>query len=74
MPLLKFSEMGFFQKVLDKLSDPNIAYMLMMLGFFGILFELFNPGSIFPGIVGVIFLIFAFYSMSTMPVNYAGLA
>ena len=67
-------EMGFFQKVLDRLSDPNIAYMLMMIGFFGILFELFNPGSIFPGIVGVIALIFAFYSMSSMPVNYAGLS
>lgn len=67
-------EMGFFQKVLDKLSDPNIAYMLMMIGFFGILFELFNPGAIFPGIIGVIALIFAFYSMSSMPVNYAGLS
>jgi membrane-bound serine protease (ClpP class) len=68
------SEMGFFQKILDKLSDPNISYILMMLGFYGIMFELFNPGSIFPGIAGVIFLIFAFYSMSSMPVNYAALA
>src|SRR6185369_709959 len=57
-------DMGFFQKVLDRLSDPNIAYLLMMIGFYGILFELFNPGAIFPGIVGVISLIFAFYSMS----------
>lgn len=67
-------EMGFFQKVLSRLSDPNIAYIIMMLGFFGLLFELFNPGAIFPGIVGVICLILAFYSMSSMPVNYAGLA
>jgi membrane-bound serine protease (ClpP class) len=71
---IKTSDMGFFQKVLDKLSDPNISYMLMMLGFFGLLFELFNPGAIFPGIVGVIFLVLAFYSMSSMPVNYAGLS
>ena len=71
---IQSSQMGFFQKVLDRLSDPNISYMLMMLGFFGILFELFNPGLIFPGIAGVIFLILAFYSMSSMPVNYAGLA
>ena len=71
---IQSSEMGFFQKILDRLSDPNIAYMLMMLGFYGIMFELFNPGSIFPGIAGVIFLIFAFYSMSSMPVNYAGLS
>ena len=67
-------EMGFFQKILNKISDPNIAYMLMMLGFFGLLFELFNPGAIFPGIAGVIFLVLAFYSMSSMPVNYAGLS
>lgn len=71
---IQTSDMGFFQKVLDKLSDPNISYMLMMLGFFGLLFELFNPGAIFPGIVGVIFLVLAFYSMSSMPVNYAGLS
>ena len=65
-------EMGFFQKILSMISDPNIAYILMMLGFFGLIFELFSPGAIFPGIAGVIFLILAFYAMSTMPVNYAG--
>ncbi len=64
--------MGWFQKILSRISDPNIAYILMMLGFFGLLFELFNPGAIFPGIVGVICLVLAFYSMSSMPVNYAG--
>ena len=67
-------EMGFFQKVLSRLSDPNISYIIMMLGFYGLLFELFSPGAIFPGIIGVICLILAFYSMSSMPVNYAGLA
>ena len=67
-------EMGFFLKVLNFISDPNIAYLLMMFGFFGILFELFNPGSIFPGIVGVISLILAFYALSSLPVNYAGVA
>ena len=71
---VSYLEMGFFQKVLSRLSDPNIAYIIMMLGFYGLLFELFSPGAIFPGIVGVICLILAFYSMSSMPVNYAGLA
>lgn len=67
-------EMGLFLKVLSKLSDPNIAYVLMMIGFFGLVFELFNPGAIFPGIVGVISLILAFYAMSSLPVNYAAVA
>lgn len=67
-------EMGFFQKVLSRISDPNIAYIIMMLGFYGLLFELFSPGAIFPGVIGVICLILAFYSMSSMPVNYAGIA
>src|SRR5208283_1774540 len=67
-------EKPFQQKILDILSDPNIAYIFMMLGFYGLLFELYNPGSILPGIVGVISLIIAFYSMHTLPINYAGLA
>jgi len=71
---IQSGEMGFFQKVLNGISDPNISYILMMLGFFGLIFELFNPGAIFPGIAGVIFLVLAFYSMSSMPVNYAGLS
>ena len=67
-------EMGWSEKVLDVLSDPNIAYILFMLGVYGLLFELYNPGSILPGIVGVIGLILAFYSFHTLPINYAGLA
>ncbi|MBS1729459.1 MAG: nodulation protein NfeD [Bacteroidetes bacterium] len=68
------NDMGFFAKILDKMSDPNIAYLLIMLGFYGILFELFSPGAIFPGIVGVISLVLGFYAMSMLPVNYAGIA
>jgi membrane-bound serine protease (ClpP class) len=67
-------EMTFAEKLLDLISDPNVAYILMILGFYGILFELYSPGAIFPGVMGVICLILAFYSMHTLPVNYAGLA
>lgn len=71
---LEEGEMGFTERLLDVLSDPNIAYILMLLGIYGLLFELYNPGSILPGVVGGISLILAFYSMHTLPINFAGLA
>lgn len=71
---VEYAEMTFKEKFLDTLSDPNIAYILMMLGIYGLFFELYNPGSIFPGVVGGICLILAFYSLNTLPVNYAGIA
>ena len=67
-------EMNFSERLLNMISDPNIAYILMMLGFYGILFELYSPGAIAPGVIGVICMILAFYAMHTLPVNYAGLA
>lgn len=70
---LKHIEMTLRQRILDALSNPNIAYMLMLLGFYGLFFELSNPGAILPGIVGAISLILAFYSLQALPVNYAGL-
>ena len=71
---IDFMDMGFAEKILNIISDPTIAYLLMMLGMYGILFELYSPGAIFPGIVGVIALLLALYSLHMMPVNYAGLA
>jgi membrane-bound serine protease (ClpP class) len=62
------------QKLLGVLVDPNVAYILMLLGFYGLLFELQNPGAILPGVVGGICLILAFLALSTLPVNYAGVA
>jgi membrane-bound serine protease (ClpP class) len=67
-------EMSFVEKLLNMLSDPNVAYVLMMIGFYGILFELYNPSIMVPGIVGGICLILAFYAMHTLPINYAGIA
>lgn len=65
-------EMSTRQKILKTISNPNIAYILMMLGFFGLLFEVTHPGIGFPGVAGAICLILAFYSFQTLPVNYAG--
>lgn len=65
---------GFRQKLLGILDDPNVAYILLMLGFYGLLFELQNPGAILPGVVGGICLILAFLSLSTLPINAAGIA
>ena len=61
-------------RLLAPLVDPNIAYLLLMLGFYGILFELQNPGAILPGVAGAIFLLLAFFALSALPVNAAGLA
>ncbi len=66
-------EMSLRYKILNVITDPNVAYMLMLLGFYGLFFELTNPGSIFPGVMGGICLILAFYAFQTLPVNYAGL-
>ena len=67
-------KMTVWEKLLDFISDPNVTYILFLVGLFGILFELYNPGAILPGIAGVIALILSFYSMHTLPINYAGLA
>jgi membrane-bound serine protease (ClpP class) len=66
-------EMGMRLKILDIIGDPNVAYILMLIGFYGLLFELMSPGSILPGVVGAIALVLAFYALQKLPVNYAGL-
>ena len=64
--------MGIRHRILSSLANPNIAYILMMIGVYGIFFELSNPGAVFPGVVGGISLILGFYSLQTLSANYAG--
>jgi membrane-bound serine protease (ClpP class) len=66
-------EMTWRQRGLNVLSDPNIAYLLFLLGMAGIFFEIYNPGVVIPGVVGGISMILALYALHTLPVNYAGL-
>ena len=68
-----FREMSKRQRILDIISNPNVAYILMMLGLVGLYLELSSPGLILPGVVGGISLILALYAIQTLPVNYAGL-
>lgn len=67
-------EMDARQQFFNVLANPNIAYIFLILGFYGLLFEVTHPGTGLPGILGAIFLILGFYSMQTLPTNYAGLA
>jgi membrane-bound serine protease (ClpP class) len=67
-------QMGWRYRFLDIISNPTIAYIMLMLGIYGIFFELSNPGAILPGVIGAIFLILAFFALQMLPINYAGLA
>jgi len=62
------------QRLLKYLADPSVAYILMLLGIYGLFFELSNPGSLIPGILGGISLLLALFAFQSLPVNYAGVA
>lgn len=66
-------EMNLRFRVLNAISNPNVAYILMMIGLVGLYFELSNPGAVLPGVVGAVSLVLAFYALQTLTVNYAGL-
>lgn len=66
-------EKGLRFKILDTIANPNIAFILLLIGVYGIFFELMNPGAILPGVVGGIALLLAFFSLQALPVNYVGL-
>jgi len=65
-------EMKLVEDFLYAIADPNIAYLLLSLAMLGIMVEIFNPGLIFPGVVGAISLLLAFFSLGVLPVNWAG--
>ncbi len=66
-------EMGTRQKILAAISDPNISYILLLIGLAGLYFEFSNPGAILPGVIGGISLLMAFFGLATLPVNYTGI-
>ncbi|UCC17318.1 MAG: nodulation protein NfeD [Dehalococcoidales bacterium] len=67
------NEMSFIEKFLHAISDPNIAYILMSVGSIGIMAEIYNPGALFPGIIGAICLLMAFYSLGVLEANIGGI-
>jgi membrane-bound serine protease (ClpP class) len=71
---LRHVEMNLRQHLLSLLADPNVAYMLLMLGAAGLFFEISTPGVVLPGVVGGISLVLGLYALQLLPVNYAGLA
>ena len=66
-------DQGIRFRILDAIANPNIAFILLLIGVYGIFFELMNPGAILPGVVGGIALLLAFFSLQALPVNYVGL-
>ncbi|MCI0400162.1 MAG: nodulation protein NfeD [Gammaproteobacteria bacterium] len=80
---IKLSTQGLITQAIDPdwrsrllavITNPNVAYILMLLGVYGLIFELANPGAVLPGVMGAICLLLALYALQVLPVNYAGLA
>jgi membrane-bound serine protease (ClpP class) len=71
---LRFHKMGFLEGILHTVVRPEVAYMLLLLGFYGLIFELYNPGVGLAGVLGGIALILGFYALSVLPTSWAGVA
>jgi membrane-bound serine protease (ClpP class) len=72
-PTITTYNMSWRDRFFDKISDPNIAYLFMLAGIYGILFELYNPGAVFPGVIGGLGLLLAFFAFQALPVNAIGI-
>jgi membrane-bound serine protease (ClpP class) len=59
-------------RIVEAITDPNIAYLLLVIGFMGLFAELFHPGAVLPGVAGAIALILAFVALTSLPVNWVG--
>ena len=66
--------MSALESFLLTITNPTIAYVLLSMGSLGLLLELYNPGSVFPGVIGGICLLLAFFALGTLPLNFAGVA
>ena len=71
--VLNTKKMGTRQGILAAISNPNIAYLLLLIGLAGLYFEFSTPGAILPGVIGGISLLLAFFGLSTLPVSYTGI-
>jgi membrane-bound serine protease (ClpP class) len=71
---IRRADMSALESFLLTITNPTIAYILLSMGSLGLLLELYNPGSVFPGVIGGICLLLAFYALGTLPLNFAGLA
>lgn len=71
---IKTLEPDWRNQLLSVITNPNVAYILMLLGIYGLFFELYNPGGVLPGVIGGISLLLALFAFQVLPVNYAGIA
>jgi membrane-bound serine protease (ClpP class) len=72
--VLEAIDPGWISRFLAVITDPNVAFVLLMVGMYGLIFEFLNPGMVAPGVVGTICLLLGLYALNMLPTNYAGLA